>query len=374
MLSRLFIFSSLLAALCSCDTNSDEPTEGMDVVQFYVQAMINGDSVMIQAGEQGFFMHTNSEYSSLFAVHSFEGELSEYGCLQPCLNSVRFTIFDAQQSTSDVSFAADLLQPGTIPFGLGSLSMPANYRLTLQGMATGQHTSQYWFIDDSLAGTADSLVVDFRPNEGGFRTFCYVVEQGGLADTICYDIDPVSACDARISSTLNGDTGTFTAIGEQAVLPITTSWTLPNGLTALSPQIQFIDTTNGAVKACLRIEDANGCVAFDCKQIIYNSSTAALISNFTHTKSRVPYSEFNDFGSLAFTYVDQNGKQYSSDRFPQPSSSYFNVLEAQDYTQNNNGLPTSQLSIEFDCMVYGDDESEVIHFENGKGVIAIAHP
>lgn len=101
-------------------------------------------------------------------------------------------------------------------------------------------------------------------------------------------------------------------------------------------------------------------------QWISSTSPEVSISGLQNSKQQ---------SGVGIEWTDNSGNQFSSISFDQPVSSYFKILNIEPYQPNENGQQTLKLTIDFRCLLIGQNSSplEPLDF-SGTGTIGIAVP
>ena len=80
------------------------------------------------------------------------------------------------------------------------------------------------------------------------------------------------------------------------------------------------------------------------------------------------------YGKVLIEVIREDGKVYRSDRFKQPSTARFSILDITDFEKNERGHKTKKLKIDLSSMLSTKtDALEEINLD-GICVIAIAYP
>ena len=149
-------------------------------------------------------------------------------------------------------------------------------------------------------------------------------------------------------------------------------WDLTNGYMPLGsgnlPPLDSIFT------ACIKSTDTlSGCISYKCKNIVLDTSVVGCVANFDVIKETVMVPDLLDYSEVTLSWIDGTGKSYSSDRFNQPNTKRFEIINATDYIDDVDGNPTKKITLKFSVRLFGDSESDFKDFDSEESVIAISY-
>jgi hypothetical protein len=371
------LFSFLVIASCSPDLDIPETIEG-DVV-FQVSAMIDGEAITLAAGKANHYMFTDYEVDSN-GVSLFQGILGEVGC-ENCPNSLGFEFAQASGNTVLDDLFSTINQP-----------MIA-YRNALTPMEiTGYNTD----FEIDLEGTAPfSLVWDFgdgTPLYPSLGTFQYEYAESGVYN-VCVEIMDAAGCQSIICRTVSTDNSMNCSINfsvyhvnglnyhfypySAGVPPFNYQWNIqdsvsPQNVALASPTILMNQI--GIMPIEVSMTDGNNCSSSIMQLVDFNNPDAICLNHFDyHAEPIFTPGTAQDYSStFAIKYINENGVTYSSALGEQPTFSFLNILETEDFFMNDNNQPTKKITMEMACRLF-DMDGDYVDLKNGSGTIAVAY-
>ena len=146
-----------------------------------------------------------------------------------------------------------------------------------------------------------------------------------------------------------------------------------DGSTDAFMQIPFDDLTLDCIHTkCLKIFKNEQLLVEDCISFEVDAFDIHFHSIFSFLESFDFITETEAFETVIIEYTDENGKIYSSEGDNLMSS--FEVISKEPFIDNPDGLESSKLQVEIDCILYSMDGQETIHLENTSGTIAVSYP
>lgn len=372
------LFVALVLGACQKD---DEPSNASGTPVFYVSGIIDGIDYESIAGVDEHYMFSDYTQDS-FNVYSFTGSFSTTDCPSGnCPNTLEF-LFRDHQAVNDIQDATpqEVLKGGTsLAYRniLDSVLIGYNLQLFANEYNTGATYDYSWTLSNGATSTDKNPLIFIPITDDSIVEVCFTIDEAGCSSNICYDVYLSNSCyvDFTYNVILSQNSIHFTATPQGGVDPYTYKWEVDQGYDPVSSQVQYQPQGfSGTIEVCVTIEDGNGSKSQMCKNVIVDQNIAQCAANFSHAKSTVYELDNIDVDQLSIVWYDANGKRYSSEKYEQPSTSYFMINEVEDYIENINSQPTSKMDVTFDCWVYGDSESDKIHLEDMEAIIAVAHP
>ncbi|MEX0968442.1 MAG: PKD domain-containing protein [Bacteroidia bacterium] len=360
---KIYSFVLLLIALLSGCRENDLPQPQNGDPVFFVKGMINGNQMEITAGEHDYYMFT-SHGRDTHQVISFTGEFRKLNCSSNCPGTLTITIRDKQAGgLLDIEQA---LAPGDYPFRSPLPSYVVQFMADTLKMGQGYYN---WdFGDNTFSQEASPLhvfnIVD--PQRQVFPVTLTITNSVGCISSITniidfanrnchtyFDHDPPNS---SIVSFFSYPTGSD---------PVRHVWSVGGTVFSNDPNPVHDFRQPGVYEVTLEVMDSINCLSTYSRNV--NVLTQNCAANFTYTLLNAP-----DFSKVTITWIDENGKIYSSGIRAQPAQSYFRVLNSEKYEINENQQPTMKLSVQFDGWLYSDTDS--IKFEDFSGEIGVAYP
>lgn len=372
--STLVIF---FAVLMSCEKS--DPIEHASTPVFYASGTIDGEPFSWHAGEDNLYMHSNFLHDT-HSVFSFRGALAPSNCeTADCPNSLHFYLRDANFSTSNQEAnAEEVLQPGNFAWRSLNDSAIAGYRVKLSAeeFYTGDQYTYAWTTSNGLTSTERYPEFIFPADwEGAVEICLAITNNSGCTDNLCYDVFPASTCDLDFDYYVINNVCFLFAEPRGGKAPYNFQWEFGQNHDPLSAQVKYeLNSFTPSKKICLTTIDANGCIAEKCKNVIINSSAINCASNFLHSKEELYRNSDEDFSEATIVWYNENGERFSSALSEQTDDAFFTIHEVEEYHQNVQGELTSKAKITFSCVLYNQDLTRQVHFEDVEATVAIAHP
>ena len=81
------------------------------------------------------------------------------------------------------------------------------------------------------------------------------------------------------------------------------------------------------------------------------------------------------YSAVTIVYKNKDGLTFRSDLNPQNENANFNILNVEEYDDNELGYPTKKLDLQFNCTLWSDNiDQGVLIIENGNAVWGVAVP
>jgi hypothetical protein len=106
---------------------------------------------------------------------------------------------------------------------------------------------------------------------------------------------------------------------------------------------------------------------------VLDTSVVGCVANFDVIKETVMVPDLLDYSEVTLSWIDGTGKSYSSDRFNQPNTKRFEIINATDYIDDVDGNPTKKITLKFSVRLFGGSESDFKDFDSEESVIAISY-
>jgi hypothetical protein len=371
------LLSFLVIAGCSPDLPIPEPTDGN--VVFEMTAKINGETINLAGGKDNRYMFTSFDLDSN-GVLIFRGTLGEVGCPN-CPNSLSFEFTQAVgNATTDALFSTAnspnlTYRNALIPMEI--VGYDVNFDMNLQGVAP---FNLVWDFGDSTTLNSNSGTLQHHYTDAGIYEVCVnVTDATGCQSTICRTIatDNSMNCSVNFSVYHVAGLNYFFYPFSAGVPPFDYQWNIPDGSStqfsaASSPTILMNQI--GIMPVTVNMTDGNNCSSSMVQLVDFNNPDAVCLNHFNY-QSKPLFTlgiAQNYFSTFAIKYIDNNGITYSSDLGEQPTFSFINILEIEDYLENENNQPTKKITLEMACRLF-DSNGNYVDLTDGFGTIAIAH-
>jgi hypothetical protein len=375
----------LLLAAC---TKIDVPEPSANQPVFSLDLNIDGQQEQWAAGIAERYMYTDFYIDSV-GVHNFQGVLQQEECPFICPPALQFEIRDFQIADSDEVQIAQALSPGIYAYRDQKRDTTISYRIQFGTTAFPNdpfNSSYAWTFSNGATSifrnpnlnldTADPISYSVEANLNG-----YLARRTG---TVYFDsLANNCAVDFEAIGIQGGTMLQVTATQSDGVSPFTYDWD-PAAQQSGSAAFYSLDTlgTMGISLPeliCLTQTDAQGCTVETCNTVFYDTPTGGNINQTSLMVNAAPdivvnssVVDYNQFSKVRLTYHDPGGAVFQSDWQEQVGSAFFEILESQPFEENENGLPTYQLSIRFQATLWDEQDNPLTI--SGEGTIAVAYP
>ncbi len=371
-----FILLLVLLSFAGCKKVSPENEIGDPVFSF--NGEINGREVSFTAGDDGYYMFTDSQKDSL-DITTFEGALRNVSCQNQdaCPSSLMWQFRDVRPSETE-SFIDEAIEPGNYKYrGLpDSVVSGWEVSFTPHLIGSGYYDYNWSFGDNSNDDNNSDPVHFYTADNPEWVSVCLTIDDqvSGCSSSLCTDIHLPAECSTSFTYVYNG-TNLFLNAHPSGPPPFNNLWDLGLGYKPLIDYVGYTFPPNiPYAKVCLQTTDANNCVSRYCENIILDNSILDCMANFTYQKETVLEPDFSDFKKVTIIWQDKNGNTFRSDRFDQPSWASLTVKSIREYKTDYQGNPTKSIEIEkVNCRLYGNTPNEFVDLKEGSGVIAVAY-
>lgn len=373
MKRSLFLFAAFLFILASgCKKQENEIPSGEDNPVFYFTGSVDSIPGKITAGIDNFYMYSSYTQDSS-GMYTFVGTLKQVNCVTNC-NLISFQINDNRRSGIGAASNIDSLFPGTYNYWTDNTVAENFIEFKSDPMPNSTPTSFSWDFGDGTTSTQENPVHSYLTP--GIYNVCHTIfYNNGCANTICNKVkaQSMSDCMAFIGSTsLGGDSISFNVLANDT--PISFLWHF--GDSASVNDSSFLQNPRhnysapGIYKVRLDVTTINNCSTTVFKNVATMGYNTGCLSNFTYSKLYIPIP--SNFSNVTITYVDKNNTIYSSQRTPQSTDCYFEILSVDEYIANENNVKTKKIHARFKCNA--SDGKKTISITSDNTVIAIAYP
>ena len=345
-----------------------KPEEGNSPL-FYFSGNVNGTDYKLEAGVQDYYMF--SSYSqSTNNVYGFSAALKQNGCTT-CANSIQIEINDHRTSIYNGPSGIDsAFQSVYYPYCAGNWA-PVSH--LLQFYPLFNNTAQSYFWDFGDGSTSNSVVPNhvFK-HSGEYNIKLTITDNFSCSNTVS-NIKSIGLTDNLCRTTITvSSTSSVTATFTNTTLgtpPYNFYWDLGDGNFSSVAAPTHSYSNLGRYPVSLRVIDANNDTAVANINYITAGSNLCTTNYLVVNDSALANS--NGVSNIIIKWIDTNGTIYTSNSILQPSTSYFKIVSASDYHENENGQKTKQLHVKFKCNVYNGSAS--IPIDNGDAFIVIAY-
>ncbi|MBX3162859.1 MAG: PKD domain-containing protein [Bacteroidetes bacterium] len=372
-MKKLALYSLMffLALVYSCNKKKYPDSMIIDKIEavFSFDGTIDGKPVSIKAGVDNYYMYS-SYAQDTNGVYNFVGEFKQTDC-NDCRNSLKIQINDFKISAPNEAMKMDsALVPKTYRILAGTNS----YLVGFQSLFNKQAENYYWDFGD---GTGSN---ETNPTHEFFTTGQYNVGLKITSANACesfignkQNIDVSNkTCKSYIGVTnVSGNSVSFIQTTYGGAYPYKYSWNFGDGdtSTAVYPVHNYL--VSGSYPVTLKVTDANGVTTLANFNAVTQGDASSCAANYFVKSVNAVHNPKVSLSKVIITWTDENGEVYSSNNEIQLSSSYLDLLEAENFDNNENNQPTKKLKVKFRCMMYSGNKSVLI--DNAQAIIAVAH-
>ena len=338
---------------------------------FYVDGILAEKKISLKAGDDKIYMLPG--YSDdVLGIRSYNGVIGNLNCVSAgnCPGSFQFMIREREKNqngrlTVDKSVAVKMYAfrgPATYLF--------TSYKATFKSNSIPLGVSHFWSFGDGVTSTEINPVHYYLSESDSIVSPTLLVESGsGCRSSISYETRFNSLCDVDFTPSFNNGRLSWSSAPNSGRNEL---WDFTNGYMPLGSS--NLPPTDSVFTACVQSTDTiSGCVSYKCKNIILDTNVVGCVANYDVIKEKVLTKDVRDYQEVTVKWEDLDGKTFSSDRYDQPFSSQFEIIEIADYTTDINGRPTKKLTVAFSLRLYGDSEADYVDFTSDKSVIAISY-
>lgn len=360
---KIIALLGCLATLLGCSRRQLPNATIMNPV-FAFKGIVDGDSLTLQAGVNGYYMYTDY-YKDAQMLTTLRGYFMQDTCAQ-CEPFLGFEVRDLDQTVGNV-MSSNWQQMLTTPLfysysidSMNQLQMSEVFQFA-PDWAYAQGTSYFWDFGDGTT-SVDMAPLHTFPPTGGNRTVKLVVNYFGLIDSIenTINTDLNSPCRTMFSMSIDS----FNNLVTYAALPaLQYAWSFGNGLTS-SQQFDSSVYNNAGTYHVILTTTQNGCTSTFVKKIKVPLSLNNYVANYSYISADTVYTYTSprlNTGSLVITYKNK-GKTYVSykhdGQLNQSTKPIFTVNNMSFFEHNEKGIPTIKVSGSIDTYLYNEQNAQ----------------
>lgn len=324
----------LLLIVASCSKEKLEIHESTDPI-FQIQGTIDGDEIVLTAGDQNAFMFTNTE--SINGVNRYAGRLSNGS------SSVKIAVYDGNVDIPG-NYTVDVLPTIALSFAeYQSQDMVTLSKYSLNNFQSIESID--WYLNGAFAGT-DEVVID----EPGLYNVCAMINfMDQSVTSLCNEIIVGYAQHANFTIEFDHAGGNlFTAEVNSfgnAVSDI--KWYVNDTLVSESNVLDY----NMYMPNCIMEAEVNFQNGVKRRKAIYldKYNLANSTGDFSvFEEQSVNFGYFQDY--RFYVEIENNGVTYRSD-YANNANSTINVIGFEHYGQNANGKDVYKIDAVIDTFV-----------------------
>lgn len=359
----LLLLSLILFTACQ---EEELPEASNEKPIFALEGTVDEQRRTLTAGQEEYYMHSDFTRDSNNRFQLI-GHLGPVQC-RDCPQSLKIALPAYRKADGSLNLE-EALKPGEHEF----YNPEPVFEVKLTAIPNGPGDAQFqWDFGDKRTARQKAPTHYYPANgQGSYKARLKTVyDQGACVRTTSRTI-ALDSQDCRANFTVepvNGREVIFQSQVQKLNPPVDYRWFKDSTLISKVADPTHDFNEPGLYEVCLQATGASGCVATRCRKVdVFDKGCNA---NFRYTVADEVQSVDPSF--INITWWDAEGKRYETGKQEQPEASYFRIVEAEPYQENREGQPTHRLKVEFDCMVYSENDRKRL---NGfKGTVAVAHP
>ncbi len=362
-----------IVLLAACQTQS-LPQPVLDQPDFYLSGTIAGQPIYLQAGIEGYYMHTQYEQERS-GVYALRGFLSPVNCLE-CPSSVMIELRDKEIRPENDAPANILaaLTTGNYSYGNSVSGTGPEIEVAFVNETQGNGPHQYhWTFGDGTESFIENPVHRYDPNLGEVEVCLEATASDGCVSLVCNLIilDP-NVCRADFSfesETPGGKTILFDG-KESGVQPFSHRWDFGDGFIGTLGNPRYTYAENDRYQVTLNMIDSAGCRASMTKFV--STDPAICTHNFSYSVASFNPLDTLQLGMVRVSWRDADANLFRSDLVDQTGESYLRVREVLAYQDNEKKQLTRRLRLELDCLL--SDGTQTIRLQEAEAYWGVALP
>ena len=365
---RYLIYILLVLVSFSCKKEK-EPEVRVESPDFYLQGKINGETIRISAGDNGYYMNTSAAYDEN-QIAEYRGILKKENCSN-CGPVIQFTMREREASNG----AGIVIQAGKLGFQIARPAKSYKVRFNAEETFTSRavNVEYHWDFGDGTTSN-EKNPTHYFPIGKEFYDVCLTVETSkGVASTLCNKIYLNPDCATSFGLIRVGHQFELRA-SHRGGSPNLYYWQFGDRFSASTPHVDYNVTNSEAVQnICLTITDENGCISQKCKNLIVYEELAFTVANFNFIVEEVlPVNGLLQTSTASLDYIDQYGEVYSSKLNGQNQSNTVTVLGVEEYEADQNGLPVKRIHVLMNANLTSKS-GKSIKLESLEGYLGVAY-
>jgi hypothetical protein len=365
LMNRNFWYIVPLAAVFffSCRKKEFPATVPAPESDFYFNGIIEGRSVSLKAGVDGYYMYS-SHARDQNSLYRFIGDLKPANCSN-CKNGLQVTIHDFRYTSPNESAKIDSLLPGSYPI-IGSPYYAVQFRSHFNQPAL----SYVWDFGDNTTST-EAHPLHVYKTIGNYSVSLKINSEYECQQYIS-NIEKIRYPLARpkISVVNNSaDNMSFSAdIPDSASYSF--HWNFGDGESSTSLQPSHTYKIAGTYPVSLRVIGPQQDTVYARYNVATQTSPMPCLTNYSITSvTRVVNPLL--FSKVIVSWTDENGDVYTSNDFSQAEDSYFKIISVEEYDLNEKGEKTKKIKARFSCQVYNGTRVKTI--KDAEAVLSVSY-
>ena len=389
----LFVTVAIITSSCERNILELPETSGNDPV-FRLEMNLDNADIDVVAGIDDVYNHTDFDLDQ-DQVYTFEGLMSKTDCSRDCPNSYRFKFRNYETGTVAVN-PNQSLSAKSYNYKEESTAMQDAIEVHVNINTDAAEPKYSWTIDGEKSiqqNNTDILLINIEDNQRLAMSLEVYDEATGLTSHSSREIlfeQNLELVNSRIEVIqIEGDSvllkSTHTESADLDPVPATV-WAIED-LNGANPRV----ITDSNFEVSLRLgegKSVNNITSFTGNiqsaglntvgiELKYDSVNDALIFHevdFRYAiEKRIAQGAALALQTFEFELYDEAGVLYSSAKGEQAEDAYFEILQMEEYIENDNGQKTIQVTCRFSCQVFSDS-GDAKMITDANAVIAVAIP
>ncbi len=370
----VFSFISLMT-FSHCSQLEIPPDSTDDPVFTLTMTTETNDIMSFGGGIDGYRMFTSYEQES-DGVYTFIGELKKEDLNLDTFPSVRFEVRDFQGFPSSVDIDQALIAAEAYFNQNLTGSSDTTYQAVFMA-TTGQACSNLpsnafsWDFGDTFTGTGHAISHDYTDNS--YKTVTLEINgpagQYAMASRDISFAQNALTCGVQVNYNLTNSLN-ISAMAIGGIQPYSYTWNIGSTLQTISLPLDSIILDQ---EYCVTLTDASSCSSSWCGNVL--SGYQVCEAQFSYSTSIVTDSvpAPDQFSTVTIIYKDGAGGEFRSDLGTQNPNAFFDILNVDDFIDNEFGDKTKKINIDFTCELFSGN-ANTIRINSGEGFIGIAYP
>lgn len=349
-------------------------TPNNDTVVFYVDAIIDGNTLNYNAGDDGYYMFPSFVDDTL-GIRSFVGRVGKFDCYEnpDCPNSLEVVFREGELDQGNHTGIENSIVLGEYAARGPASFLFESYKAIFNSRSIPNNLNHEWFFGDgSNSYELNPVHYYLDPIDTLVHPLLQVSSDlGNCNSSISYDVNLIAQCQTDILVTKTGVLYWFSAVPSGNV----DLWDFGSGYLPLGTLNPL--PTGSVYKVCLQSTNiSTGCIATKCENVVIDTSGTNCVANFDVEVEKVLLKDVRDFSEVTLSWHNENGKKYQSDLFKQPETSTFTVLNIEDYkdAELDSGIATKKVTFSFTMRLFGDNEMDFVDMQSDTSIIAVGYP
>lgn len=386
MHTKKYIALLILVLFFSACKKDEIPPDETGSIVFGVVGIINNKPVTIEAGVNNYYMYTSYAFNEGDSIYTFTGTLSQVGC-QTCPKTLSVDIRDrVQRADGEPVDIENLIMVGQMKFrkNITIDTVPSDsIRLKFTAKPEGFYWpfALTWTFNGYPPSNSDtpSITVPLGTYQ---LPVCLIVTDdksniGSICDTL--NIYPDTNCTADfniVSKSSNFDSMEFlptSSIGSHF-------WDFGDGNTQNTSGFgkvpHIYKGADSSSNYLVRLTSSSGgCKQTITKKVSFENPPDTPAANYSYEFIKLPPSiskDSLDLSRVTITWIDEAGHTYTSRNDNQPSTSTFEIISTETYSDNEKGEKTFKFTARVSCRLYNG--ASFIEMRNTIIKFAVAYP